>query len=159
MRLWVRPLASLSGLRICAVGCGVGYRCGSDPELLWLWCRPAAVTPIGHLAWEPPYATGAALKKTKKKKERPSHLAAHALSSAPQGSVFKASPTQGSYQDARVCTLCVLIFQKPEQINLGSSGQRPGTAGRAGGLGFLCHCCLRVLLADHRLTRRVGLTR
>ena len=68
MRLWVRPLASLSGLRICAVGCGVGYRCGSDPELLWLWCRPAAVTPIGHLAWEPPYATGAALKKTKKKK-------------------------------------------------------------------------------------------
>ena len=30
--------------------------------LLWLWCRPAAVAPIGPLAWEPPYAMGAALK-------------------------------------------------------------------------------------------------
>ena len=25
-----------------AVGCGLGCRCGSDPELLWLWRRPAA---------------------------------------------------------------------------------------------------------------------
>ena len=25
------------------MGCGVGHRCGSDPELLWLWRRPAAV--------------------------------------------------------------------------------------------------------------------
>ena len=24
-----------------AVSCGVGGRCGSDPTLLWLWCRPA----------------------------------------------------------------------------------------------------------------------
>ena len=31
--------------------------------LLWLWCRQAAVAPIGPLAWEPPYAVGAALKK------------------------------------------------------------------------------------------------
>ena len=31
--------------------------------LLWLWCRPAAVAPIGPLAWELPYASGAALKK------------------------------------------------------------------------------------------------
>ena len=35
--------------------------------LLWLWCRPAAVAPIRPLAWEPPYAMGAALKKKKKK--------------------------------------------------------------------------------------------
>ena len=33
---WVRDL----------VWCGVGCRCGSDPELLWLWCRPAAVALI-----------------------------------------------------------------------------------------------------------------
>ena len=33
-----------------------------DPELLWLWCRPAAVAPIQPLAWEPLYATGVALK-------------------------------------------------------------------------------------------------
>ena len=36
-----------------------------DPELLWLWCRPAAAAPIGPLTWEPPYAAGVALKKDK----------------------------------------------------------------------------------------------
>ena len=38
-----------------------------DPPLLWLWRRLAAVVPIGPLAWEPPYATGAALKDKKTK--------------------------------------------------------------------------------------------
>ena len=33
--------------------------------LLWLWLRPAATAPIRPLSWEPPYATGAALKKAK----------------------------------------------------------------------------------------------
>ena len=36
-----------------------------DPALLWLWCRPAAVAPIGPLAWEPPYVVGVALKRQK----------------------------------------------------------------------------------------------
>ena len=49
------------------MSCGVGNRCGSDLMLLWLWCRPAAVTPTEPLAWEPPYAAGAALKRKKKK--------------------------------------------------------------------------------------------
>ena len=52
---------------------GVGHRCDSDPTMLWLWCRQVAAAPIVPLAWEPPYAVGAALKnKTKKerKKER-----------------------------------------------------------------------------------------
>ena len=50
------------------VSCGVDPRCGSNPELLWLWCRPAATAPLrGPLAWEPPYALRAALKKTEKK--------------------------------------------------------------------------------------------
>ena len=31
-------------------------------DLMWLWCRPAGVAPIQPLAWELPYATGAALK-------------------------------------------------------------------------------------------------
>ena len=48
---------------------GVGRRQGSDPELLWLWPRPAAVAPIGPLAWEPPYVVGAALKAEKKEKK------------------------------------------------------------------------------------------
>ena len=46
-----------------ALSCGVGCRCGSDPALLWLWHRAAAVAPIRPLAWEPPYATDAALKR------------------------------------------------------------------------------------------------
>ena len=37
-----------------------------DTVLLWLWCRLAAATPIGTLAWEPPYETGVALKRQKK---------------------------------------------------------------------------------------------
>ena len=49
------------------MSCGVGCRCGSDLVLLWLWCRLAAVAPVGPLAWEPPYATGMALKKPEKK--------------------------------------------------------------------------------------------
>ena len=48
------------------MSCGAGHRCGSDPELLRLWCRPAAaVALIQPLAWELPYAAGAALKKKK----------------------------------------------------------------------------------------------
>ena len=45
------------------MSCGVGRRCVLDPALLWLWHRPAAVAPIGPLAWDPPYAPGAALPK------------------------------------------------------------------------------------------------
>ena len=54
------------------MSCGVGRRCDSDLVLLWLWPRPAATAPIGPLAWEPPYAVGAALKrqKTDRQKER-----------------------------------------------------------------------------------------
>ena len=72
-RLWVQSLALLSGLRIqCCVSCGGGHTLGSDLALLWLWLwhRPAAVAPIRPLAWEPPYATGLALKSRKKKKKR-----------------------------------------------------------------------------------------
>ena len=61
------------------MSCGVGRRRGSDPALLWLWCRVVATAPIRPLAWEPPYAAGAAqeiatttttTKKTKRKKEK-----------------------------------------------------------------------------------------
>ena len=55
---------------VIAVSCGVGRRRGLDPVSLWLWCRPAATTPIRPLAWEPPYAVGAALKRTKRQKKR-----------------------------------------------------------------------------------------
>ena len=44
------------------MSCGVGHGRSSDPTLLWLWRRLAAAAPIGPLAWEPPCATGVALK-------------------------------------------------------------------------------------------------
>ena len=46
----------------------LGCRHGSDPA--WLWRRPGAVVPIRPLAWEPPYAAGAALKSKKKKRNK-----------------------------------------------------------------------------------------
>ena len=55
-----------------AVSCGIGRRRGSDPTLLWVWCKPAAVAWIRLLAWEHPYAMGAALKAKKKKKKKKS---------------------------------------------------------------------------------------
>ena len=45
------------------MSCAVDHRHGSDLTLLWL---------IGLLAWEPPYAAGAALKSKKKKKKKKS---------------------------------------------------------------------------------------
>ena len=50
------------------MNCGVGPRQGSDPALLWLWCRLGATAPIRPLDWESPYAISGALKSKKKKK-------------------------------------------------------------------------------------------
>ena len=71
MRLQVRSLASLSGLRIgIALSCCVGCRHSSDLALLWLWCRQAARALIRSLVWEPPYVVGASLKKKKNQKKQ-----------------------------------------------------------------------------------------
>ena len=64
------------------MSCGVGGRRGSNPALLWLWRRPGATAPIRPLAWEPPYATDAALKskKTKNKnKKTPKNLESYLI--------------------------------------------------------------------------------
>ena len=69
MRMRVRALALLNGLRICLcceLWCRSQMRLGS--ALLWLWHRPAATTPIQSLAWELPYAFGCGPEKEKKKK-------------------------------------------------------------------------------------------
>ena len=50
-----------------AMSCGVGRRQGSDPALLWLWRKPAAVALIRLPAWEASYAAGCGPKKQKKK--------------------------------------------------------------------------------------------
>ena len=62
-----------------AVSCVVVYRHGSNLVLLWLWHRPVAVAPIRPLAWEPPYAVGEALKKTKGQKKKKNKLSGEKL--------------------------------------------------------------------------------
>ena len=70
MKMQVQSLASLSGLRIlcCHELWCMMHTWLSDPMLLWLWYRLAAIAPFRFLAWELPYATPAALKKQPKKK-------------------------------------------------------------------------------------------
>ena len=48
---------------------GIGHRYGSNPTLLWLWCRLRAAAQIRPLAWEPPYAGYAASVAQKSKKK------------------------------------------------------------------------------------------
>ena len=50
------------------MSCDVGHRCGSDPALLWLWCKLTAL--IEPLSWEHPYTAGASLKKERKKERK-----------------------------------------------------------------------------------------
>ena len=52
-----------------AVSCGVSHMCGLDPELPWLWHRPATTVTTRPLAWEPPYAVDMVLKEQRKKKK------------------------------------------------------------------------------------------
>ena len=50
------------------MSCGTGHRCGSG--LVLLWHRPLAIALIRPLAWEPPYAVGADLKRQKTKQNK-----------------------------------------------------------------------------------------
>ena len=71
MRLWVRSLTPLSGLRIwCCLE--LRSRLQTDPVLLWLWHRLAPIAPIRFLAQELPYAASVALK-SKKQTNKKTH--------------------------------------------------------------------------------------
>ena len=63
------------------MSCGVGRRQGSDPTLLWLWCRPEATALVRPLAWEPPYAANVALKSKTKTKNQEYRIEYSALDS------------------------------------------------------------------------------
>ena len=70
------------------MSCGVGPRHGSEPALLWLWRRPAATAPFQPLAWELPYAAGAAIKRKEKKKKKKNTNTDHAESTPSPAYVF-----------------------------------------------------------------------
>ena len=74
MRMQVWSLASLSLRMWCCLSCGVGHTCGSDTVLLWLWRGLAAAAPTWPVAWELPYAAGAALKKQNKTNKQTKRL-------------------------------------------------------------------------------------
>ena len=78
MRMQVRSLALLSGLRIqhcCELWCRLQMCLGSCVALAV--ARLAAVTPIRPLVWEPPYAAGVALEKAKRQKTKNKNTRAH----------------------------------------------------------------------------------
>ena len=56
------------------MSCDVGCRCSSDPAWQWLWYRLMATALNGPLAWEPPYASGVALRRQKDKKKKIFHV-------------------------------------------------------------------------------------
>ena len=62
------------------MSCGVGCRLSSDLMLLGLWHRLAAVTQIGSLAWELPYAVGVVLKSKKTKTKTKTKTSYYSLS-------------------------------------------------------------------------------
>ena len=72
------------------MNCGVGQGHGLEPKLLWLWCMPAAIALKQPLAWEPPHATGAALKRQKKNVEQ--RGAQVTWSNHPKGLLFLGHP-------------------------------------------------------------------
>ena len=76
MRMQVRTLALLSGLRIqcCRELWYTSCRRGSDLVFLWLWHRPGAAAVIQPIAWKLAYAMGAALKRQKLNKNNNKNL-------------------------------------------------------------------------------------
>ena len=94
-------------------------RHGSDPALLWLWRRPMATALIRLLAWEPPYATGAALKRKNKIKQTPQRRP-HILSKKKKRKekenqlyiyiliLFQILFPYRSLQDIEYCSLCYM---------------------------------------------------
>ena len=61
---WVKDLV------LSRAVCGVGCRCGSQIQLLWLWYKPAATVLIRPLACKLPYVTGSAIKSKIQKQDK-----------------------------------------------------------------------------------------
>ena len=104
MRMWVRSLASFSGLRIwCCHKLPTRSKMELGSGVVWLWRRLAAAALIQPLAWELPYATGAALK-TAPPKKNPHISKGFFLLFASAASAMKPLSSDGvPYQAVKIC--------------------------------------------------------
>ena len=87
------------------MSCGADHRRGLDLVWLWLWlwCRLAAASPIRPLAWESPYALGAAIRsKTKQSSCAPLQVIHH-----PQLHPYSPTPT---YEISDLLSVAVNFF-------------------------------------------------
>ena len=67
-KLWGSSRHGSAVITLTGIQADAGCRRGSDPAVLWLWCRPAAAALIRPLARELSYAACMALKRKRKKK-------------------------------------------------------------------------------------------
>ena len=81
-----------------AVSSSVVRRSGSDPVLLWLWCRAAALAPVRPLAWEP-HMPRVQPQKAKRKKK--------IVFRTPENTVLL-----GTYKNHIILSLFLLFFPK-----------------------------------------------
>ena len=101
------------------MSCGVGCRHGSD-VLLWLWRRLAATAPFRPLAWEPPYAAGAAPEKTKRQKKKKEREREKTERKAP-------------CDDGHIRPMCLramehTVYPQPQEAGKAREGPSPGSA-------------------------------
>ena len=107
-----------------AVSCGVGCRQGSEPTLLRLWCRPEGTAAVLSLAWEPPCATGVALRRKNQNQKTPKKLSDISIVEGEEKSPSSiCNPTGTFWQNI-----------KHDVLPTGSC-QQQGTGGRVGETG------------------------
>ena len=100
-----------------ARSCGIGVRCSSDSEMLWQCHRLAAAALILPLAWELPYATGAALKSKNQPATNKTKILIHPLKLLPTSLVVTCLPNplvvQRMLDDPRSKVMWVSAVQVP----------------------------------------------
>ena len=89
------------------MSCGVGRRHGSDLALLCLWRGPVATAPMRPLAWQPPYAEGAALKTDKRPKKKKELI----FVQTPQGQALGWTGTLASHLRSHHCAQAEILLQ------------------------------------------------
>ena len=120
------------------MSCGVGHIHGSDPSLLWLWDRLAAVAPIRPLAWEPPYASGVALKRQKTKKKKKKKERKKSVCGVVRQVIVLSSSPPSLPPLYTLCVVCVFLTATFWSLPFQSDGQ----ALQATHPSFSCGVCL-----------------